>query len=111
MAEAYLSHCEFDVFVGREHETHTLKQVCKTNVIRELGDDHPFTYDFPILICHTIVVRKSQVSMALMQEWLAACEVEAWIDGKAYGDMHEAFRWSTPEQSLLCVIIANWIRS
>lgn len=100
----------FDFFVSRETNFFQLKQLAKTNIIRELGDDHPFTYNFPNLLCNFLIVRKSKVSIELLKEWENACLEEEWINGEQYGELHSSFRWSCPEQSILGVIIANWVR-
>jgi hypothetical protein len=104
---------KFDFFVPREsvfYRPLQLKHHVKTNVIRELGDDHPFTYNFPNLFNNFIIVRKSNVSIQLLKEWEDACLKEEWINGEQYGELHPSFRWSCSEQSILCVIIANWVR-
>jgi len=48
--------------------------------------------------------------MELLTEWKEAMEHREWIDGETYGEMHSEFTWSTLDQSVLSVIIANWIR-
>jgi len=101
---------EFDFFVPRENHKLQLKQLTKTNIIRELGDNHPFTYNFPNMICNFLIVRKSKVSIQLLKEWENACLKEEWINGEKYGELHPDFMWSCPEQSILGVIIANWVR-
>lgn len=101
---------QFDFFVPRENEKLQLKQFAKTNIIRELGEDHPFTYDFPNLICNLLIVRKSNVSMQLLKEWENACLQDTFINGEQYGKLHPRFMWSCPEQSILGIIIANWVR-
>mgnify|MGYP001235962192 CR=1 FL=1 len=101
---------EFDFFVPRENQTLQLKQLAKTNIIRELGDDHSFTYNFPNMISNFLIVRKSKVSIELLKEWENACLKDEWINGEQYGELHPSFMWSCPEQSILGVIIANWVR-
>ena len=101
----------FDFFVPRQNCKLKLKQHTKTNVLRELGENHPFSYNFPVLFSGLlVVVRKSEVSIELLKEWENACLNDEWINGERYGEMCNAFRWSCPEQSLLGVIIANWVR-
>ena len=101
----------FDFFVPRQNHRLKLKQHTKTNVLRELGEDHPFSYNFPVLFSGLLVViRKSEVSIELLKEWEEACLNDEWINGEKYGKMSKDFKWSCPEQSLMCVIIANWIR-
>ena len=82
----------------------------KTNIIRELGEDNFFSYEYPALQAGFIVIRKSEVSMQLLQEWLDACSNEEWINGQQYGELDSLFHHSTPEQAILSVIIANWVR-
>lgn len=102
---------KFDFFVPRENNILQLRQVTKTNIIRELGDDHPFTYNFPNIFSGLLlIVRKSKVSIQLLKEWENACLKEEWINGEQYGELHPRFVWSCPEQSILGVIIANWVR-
>jgi hypothetical protein len=109
-----LKTCGFDFFVPREQEKKfslKLQSFVKTNIIRELGENHPFTYKFPLLYSGLLTIaRKSPISIQLLTEWKEACEKEEWMDGKIYGPLHSEFKWFTPEQGILCVIISNWIR-
>lgn len=106
-----LSCCGFDLFIAHHDIPISNKVLTKTNIIRELGGNHPFSYDFPALMSGFIAVRKSASSMELLHEWLVACEHEEWINGKQYGQLDPSFTHSTPEQAILSVIIANWIRN
>ena len=102
---------KFDFFVPRESKFLELKHLTKSNVIRELGDSHQFTYNFPNIFCGLLtIVRKSKVSIQLLKKWEISCLNERWINGEKYGKLHNKFKWSCPEQSILGVIIANWIR-
>ncbi len=109
IAKQCLEICEFDFFIARETDI-PIKYHTKTNILRELGEDHPFSYEFRSLVSNFIIVKKSPVSIQLLTEWDNACCVTRWIDPFPYGDMMPGFRWSCPEQSILSVIIANWIR-
>lgn len=75
-----------------------------------MGENHSFSFESPALIANFIVVRKSSISVELLKEWLTACSKEEWINGEQYGELDSQFKHSTPEQSLLSVIIYNWIR-
>jgi len=105
-----LNYCNFDFFIPRENEDLKLKMLTKTNVIVELGENHPFTYNFPNLHANLIIVKKSKISIELLNEWHDACLVDKWIDGDKYSDLDKDFWWSCSEQSILGVIIANWVR-
>lgn len=105
-----LKYINFDFFIPREDKCSCLKNYAKTNLIRELGDDHPFSYNFPNLICNFLIIRKSDISVKLIKEWDESCLNQEWINGLKYGALHPKFRWSCPEQSILGLIIANWIR-
>ena len=101
---------EFDFFVPFQGRG-KLFQHTKTNVLRELGENHPFSYDFPNLFSGLLTIaRKSIVSIDFLNEWKTACIKEEWIDGKKYGELCKGFKWQCPEQSIMGVIIANWIR-
>ena len=105
-----LDKCRFDFFVPREGSV-GIQCHAKTNIIRELGGDHPFTYNFPSCYSGLLtIIRKSAISVELLTEWDNACQVDRWINPQQYGDLHPEFKWSCPEQSILCIIIANWIR-
>jgi hypothetical protein len=109
-----LTNNNFDFFVPREidHPDLKLKYFTKTNIIRELGDNHSFCYNFPLCLCGLLTIaKKSKVSIELLDEWKKGCEKEEWIDGKIYSNLHNEFAWSTPEQSILCVILSNWVRT
>ena len=100
----------FDFFVPFEGKGNSFKHT-KTNVIRELGEDHPFSYNFPNVFSGLLTIaRKSNISNHFLNDWKKACEKEEWIDGKTYGDLDPRFKWQCPEQSILGIIISNWIR-
>ena len=102
--------CGFDFFISKEDNNYQIKNLVKTNIIRELGEDHPFTYNFPMFIANFIVVRKSNVSRKLIQEWMLCSVNEEWRNGEQYGPLHTDFIWTTNTQAILCVILSNWIR-
>lgn len=102
--------CSFDFIITREHEDYTIENFCKTNVIEELGENHIFSYKFPLLIANIIIIKKTDISMKLVNEWLDACNNQTWIDGNIYSKNSLLFKWHTPEQSILSIIIANWVR-
>jgi hypothetical protein len=106
-----LNIASFDFVIPREDSSNflTLGKFCKTNVIKSLAKDVNFTRRFPLLIANHIIVRKSSVTVALVEEWLKHCENEEFIDGNVYGEMFPEFMWFTPEQGILGVIISNWI--
>jgi len=103
--------CGFDIFVPHHHSAIQNSALTKTNVLRELGEDHPFSYSAPALTANLIVLRKSPVSIQFLNEWLEACQNEEWINGEQYGDLTSDFSHSTSEQALMNVILANWIRN
>ena len=107
----FLKICNFDFCILREKEHLPLKYHCKTNIIRELGNNENFYYEFPLLISNFIIIRKSKISEELNNEWLKYCEIKEYIDGEIYGELYKDFRWSTPEQSILSIIIASWIKN
>ena len=107
--------CQFDFFIPNHDtrlypDTTRLTFLTKTNIIRELGEDHPFTYNFPMLHAYMFIMRKSPATMELLTEWKEAMENPEWLDGETYGEMHPEFTWSCLDQSILSVIIANWVR-
>lgn len=110
IAQKVLDVVGFDFFVSREKRELKLRQLTKTSIIRELGEDHPFTYDFPNLIANFIVVRKSNASLEFLHAWDAAVRKEEWINGEQYGKLDRNFMWSCSEQSILGVLMANWVR-
>lgn len=110
IANQCLTLCGFDFFVPHHDISFKNRQLTKTNVIRELGEDELFSYEYPALMAGFIVIRKSVISKDLLQEWLHACENDEWINGEQYGELDVEFHHFTPEQGILSVIIANWIR-
>jgi hypothetical protein len=104
-----LKECRYDFFIPQE-ENIPLYKHCKTNVIRELGENHNFNYNFGMLRVNFMIFKKTDISFKLLNEWIDACLVEKWINGKKYGEIHPEFLWHCPEQGILNNIIANWIR-
>jgi hypothetical protein len=106
-----LDKCGFDFFIPRDElDICFVKNHVKTNVIVELGENHPFVYEYPLCIANLMIIRKSNITMELMKEWLLHCENEKYIDGEVYCVNHHEFKWHTPEQGILSVILANWVR-
>ena len=109
--------CGFDFFVPAHSKEWLIhegprknKILTKTNVLRELGEDHPFSYEFPSVHAYMFVMRKSPITIQLLTEWQTAMEREEWMDGLQYGPMDPSFKFTCIDQSILSVIIANWIR-
>jgi hypothetical protein len=83
----------------------------KTNVLRELGENQPFSYEFPQIHAYIFIMRKSPETIEILTEWKNATDNDEWLDGKQYGDMHPLFcGQSLMDNSLLSVVIANRVR-
>jgi hypothetical protein len=117
-SENMLDSCKFDFFIIKDFAADWIpntnfvqKSNCKTKVLRELGENHEFSYEFPVLTANNIIVRKSLSSMELIKEWVSASKNEKWATG-LYNEYphHEDFMYHTNGQALINVIIANWIR-
>lgn len=100
-----LDKCKYDFYIPQEDVK--LSRFCKTNVIRELGEDNIFNYNFHQLCVNTMIFKNTNISLSLLEDWENACKNEQWI----YGQMDENFSHSCPEQSILNNIIANRIRN
>lgn len=105
--------CGFDFFIGAElygdKEFSPLKRFCKPNIIKELAKNQKFSKEFPMCIVDFLVAKKSKASVQLLNEWKEACSNERWIDGETYDEDTEEMSVFFPEQSILNVIISNWI--
>ena len=104
-----LEKCNYDFFIPQEDTR--LVMWCKTNVIRELGNDHKFNYNFKQLCVNCMIFKNTNISLSLLDEWIECCNNETWLNGETYGSMHKDFIWHCPEQSILNNIIANWIKT
>ena len=104
--------CHFDFVVTRELEHLYLRQVTKPNILRELGENHPFTFAFPNLIANQLFFKKTHISIEFLKDWKWACEHEEWINGTQYDqELNKDFLHSCNAQSLMGTTIANWIRT
>ena len=104
-----------DIYRKNSRNYHTLLQTSnryctKTIVLKELGEDHPFSYEFQQVAAYMFIMRKSPVTMKILTEWQTAMEHDSWLNGETYGLSHKGFKWFTLDQSILSVIIANWVR-
>ena len=104
----------FDFVVSREEPSSDgknlqIKHHCKAIVVRELGDDHPYFFNFPQIISNIIFIRKSKVSMELVEEWMNACKVVRWVSNQPNPEPHREFLWHCADQPSLNVIIAKWV--
>jgi hypothetical protein len=112
-----LEKCGSDFFVPfhdqyiENFDTVRLVHQTKTNVIRELGEDHPFSYIFPQVHAYIFIMRKSEETIEILNEWKSAMENEEWLDGKQYGEMDPRFcGWTLIDNALLSMVIANRVR-
>jgi hypothetical protein len=99
----------FDFFVPVENDKSTLSEFCKSNVIRELAINEEFTKKFPLLIVNIIICKKTNVSIDILNEWRKNCIIDKYIDGEQHGELYPEFRWHTPEQGILGVLISNYV--
>jgi hypothetical protein len=106
--ENYLNICEFDFIITQDNLLNY--QLCKTNVIRELGENHIFSYNINQFIANFMIFKNTHISSEFLNEWLNGCKNEEWINCQKYGDLHINFICHCPEQSIMTLIIANWIR-
>jgi len=107
-----LSIVKFDFFISREEENLKVGEYTKPIVIKELGNDDMFIKEFPLLIANFIIIRKSEISIEFLNEWKDACSIDKYIDGHMYDVFNTQFKhFSTNEQSILGVIIANWVKN
>lgn len=109
-AEDCLRMCKHDFFVSREDLYKNTFHHCKTLTIKELGQDHPYFYNFPQVIVNIMFFRKSQTTMNMLKEWMDACKVERWLAGSPNDSPHQGFIHHCPEQGILCVLLAKWIK-
>jgi hypothetical protein len=107
--ESIMNIVNFDFFIPVEDNRLTLGQHVKTNVIKDLAVDVEFTRKFPLLIANTLICRKSAVSMQILEEWKTNCLKDEYINGEQYGELFPEFRWYTPEQGILGVLISNYV--
>ncbi len=107
-----ITECKFDFFFPRQASSGYISRFyTKTNIIRELGDDHIFSYNFPVLWSGAgSFFKKTSITLEFLKEWETACLKEEWRNGDKYGELDEKFKWSTNAQSIMNIIIANWIR-
>jgi hypothetical protein len=107
--ESIMNIVNFDFFIPVEDNRLTLGQHVKTNVIKDLAVDVEFTRKFPLLIANILICRKSAVSMQILEEWKTNCLKDEYINGEQYGELFPEFRWYTPEQGILGVLISNYV--
>lgn len=99
----------FDIAIPQDNPGITVGQYCKSNVIEELAIDKEFTRHSPLLIAYLIICRKSKTSMEILEEWKKNCLIDKYINGEQYGELYGEFMWSTPEQSILSVLMSNYV--
>jgi hypothetical protein len=99
----------FDFVITVENEHLKIGQHCKKNVIDDLAINKEFTRNFPLLVANFITCKKSATSIEILKEWNKYCLIDKYIDGEQYGELYPEFRWHTPEQSILGVLISNYV--
>ena len=107
-----LKECNFDFFFPQQCSSgYYTRYYVKTNIIKELGDNHPFSYNFPLLWSGSLsIFKKSSISIEFLKEWCSACLKEEWRNGILYGEQHPDYRRSTNAQGIMNILVANWVR-
>jgi len=101
--------CNFDFFIPRESMNLSIENHVKSNVIDELAVNVEYTKSFPLLIANILICRKSDTSIAILEDWRKNCFNDEYINGTIYKDLYPEFRWHTPEQGILSVLISNYV--
>ena len=116
LAEKILKECQFDFFINistipTKNTYHLLKNHVKAKVIRELGGDSEYIKNFHSFHAYMFIMRKSKITIELLNEWKSAVEKDEWLNGDISDEPYQ------PElidhgldQGILSIIIANWIR-
>lgn len=104
-----LTDVNYDFAIPRHSTNEKIIEHCKTNIIKDLAINQEFTSEFPLLISTYLIFKKTNNSIQFLNEWNDACLIRKYIDGEIYGEMSPKFKWSTPEQSIMSVIISNWV--
>lgn len=104
-----LDMAKYPFFVPQVPE-YRIKKICKTNVIVELGENHPFSYMCKNVCVNFMIFRKSNISDEILEEWRVACLHKEWMDGIVYIKNVDGFSHHCPEQGVFSTILANWIR-
>jgi hypothetical protein len=108
-ANEILKMINYDIFMPIQAPwSPCIKNHCKTQVIRELGGDHPYIYEYPLLIAHTIIVRNTTRAVKHLERWLDAMKFE-WLSPLPNDNPHPDFQWHTPEQGIFSVLCARMI--
>lgn len=104
------TYCDYDFFFPQEHRL-PLYKCCKTNVIKELGNNDLFNYNFSQVCVNCCIFKNTNISLSILDEWINACNNERWLNGEQYGSLITGFSHHCPEQSILNNILANWIKT
>jgi hypothetical protein len=104
-----LKDVDYDFAIARHDTPITIIEHCKTNIIKEVAINEDFTSNFPLLLSTYLIFKKTQISIDFLKEWNDLCLIRKYIDGEPYGVLSKKFKWSTPEQSIMSVIISNWV--
>ena len=99
----------FDFAMFRQNETFTIEQHCKTNIINDIAINTDFTKNFPLLLSGYLIFKKTDVSIEFLQEWDRLCLIDKYINGEKYGELSPKFKWFTPEQGIMGVLVSNWV--
>jgi hypothetical protein len=100
---------EFDFFIPRDPNSFPLRDYTKSNVIDELAIDPKYSNNFPLVIANVIICRKSATTVEILEEWKKYCLIDKYIDGEEYSPPYPGFRWYTPEQGILSVLLSNYV--
>lgn len=111
IASLCLDICKFDFFIPRKSELDDKSKLYVKNIIiKELGINPEFIKDFPFLSCGSFsVFKKTEKTMEFLGEWMKACQNIKWLDGNKYIENVPEFKYSKNSESIMNVIISNWI--
>jgi len=103
---------EYDFFIGREapDQRRRAAQFSSARQLFSIGNNTIFSCNFPIHIANRLMVRNTPLAREILVLWLALCMQESLILPPVGNQaVHPEFLWFCAEQSVLNMIIANYV--
>jgi hypothetical protein len=111
LTENVLKNCQFDFFINPQDAGYTNIKMCKSKVLRELGESLDIINNKIIgFHAYMFIMRKSKVTIELLTEWQQAMENDSWLNGDLFEEVQSSeFLYHALDNCILSLILAKWI--
>jgi len=97
-----------DILIPSECNVILSKHYVKNEIFEKVGKNNDYYRNFPVLSARRIIIKKSEKSIAFINEWLNLCNTDLILPEK-YPEPE--LKWNTHDQAILTVLYRKYMEN